>query len=195
MQAYLTTMRNQIQNLSLELNNESSSIQNLQHYLQNVFPQEINDLIRSQVHDLVHEKVLELVSQNNLSGDFVPLTDFLKYKEETETELHKIRAGMEDLLFVEPPNPVVLESSIQDQINILFKEKTENLENFLEQRLKEFKNPTAPILPLLTLMIWNKEFPYLKQKLMHSKIHYKMYNHHTKNVKTVSQKISLRSMS
>ena len=36
--------------------------------------------------------------------------------------------------------------SIQDQINILFKEKVENLESFLEQRLNEFKSNNSNLL-------------------------------------------------
>ena len=130
MPSYLTSLNDQIQNLSDELIKESSSRLNLQEYLQNTFPHEFKDLILNQTHKLIDEKI----SAQNVQFDITANPKFLEYKGIVDNELHCIKAGMEDLLFMEPPTPpLTLESSIQDEIkNSIF----EKIENSLHDEIK-----------------------------------------------------------
>jgi len=115
MPSYLTSLNDQIQNLSNDLAKESSSRLTLQDYLQNTFAHECNELVRNETQKHIDERLLQFSSE--YSNDLTTDPKFLEYKNDIEKELHLIKVNMEELLFMEPSNPALtLEGSIQDEI-------------------------------------------------------------------------------
>jgi len=141
---HLSSMDNQLNNITLSLSQNSTSLAHLQNYIQHTLSTEIFNTLRSQVQNLVNEKLLEISTENvNFQQQLLQNVSFnSEWIENVTKDLKQARKDIEDLQFSEPSNPVVLESSLEDKLKDLVDQKLEKLQIVLEEKFNQFNSKT-----------------------------------------------------
>jgi len=115
--------------------------------------------VQNQLNQLPIMTLNTLPTQNNSLNEFdqpyAVISDLEELKNNISRELHEIKVELEEIMFAEP-KPMVLENSIQDQVNNLIEKKIELLQNILEQRINFLEDKLKNLENILELLNKNE---------------------------------------